>query len=241
MDQSWYPEFGDNWDDEIFRARILARMTKEMIVLDLGAGAGIVRQMDFRNHAARVCGVDPDPRVTGNQYLNDARIGPAEFIPWHDETFDLVYSDNVLEHLAEPEDVFCEIARVLKPGGWFLAKTPNKWHYMPLLARLTPHRFHRYYNRIRGRAEHDTFPTHYRANSRGDIRRCAAAGGLAVERLSLIEGRPEYLRVSPVSYVAGLAYERLVNSTELLAGLRIVLIAELRRSPSAASTGESRA
>jgi hypothetical protein len=31
-----------------------------------GAGAGIVQQMNFRGLAARVCGVDVDPRTVNN-------------------------------------------------------------------------------------------------------------------------------------------------------------------------------
>jgi SAM-dependent methyltransferase len=237
MDRRWYPAHADHWDDEIFRRRILERLQPGMDLLDLGAGAGIVQQMDFRGRAARICGLDPDVRVASNPFLHEARLGTAAAIPWGDRSFDLVFADNVLEHLPEPARAFAEIARVLKPGGWFLAKTPNRWHYMPLAARLTPHRFHRYFNRLRGRAEADTFPTRYRANTPRAIRRLAAGSGLTVERLDLIEGRPEYLRLSPLTYAIGLAYERLVNASSLLAGLRIVLIAELRRQASGPAAG----
>jgi len=34
--------------------------------LDLGAGAGIVSQMNFKGIASRVCGIDPDERVLSN-------------------------------------------------------------------------------------------------------------------------------------------------------------------------------
>ncbi len=100
---------------------------------------------------------------------------------------------------------------------------------MPLIARLTPHRFHRFYNRLRGRANEDTFPTKYRANSRGDIRRLAGFAGLQVGSMELIERRPEYLRMHPGTYLVGYAYERLVNSTAALGGLRILLMIELSK------------
>lgn len=229
MDDRFYPNHGKNWDDSLLRERIAERLTPESVVLDLGAGAGIVSQMNFGGLAARVCGVDLDPRVVENPFLDEGRVADGQSIPYPDATFDLVFADNVLEHLAEPENVFAEVARVLRPGGVFLFKTPNKWHYMPLIARLTPHSFHRWVNRRRGRAEEDTFPTLYRANSAGDVRRLAARTGFAVEAVELLEGRPEYLRIHPVSYVAGLVYERVVNGLPFLKGLRILLIGCLRK------------
>jgi len=230
LDARWYPGVRDNWDDQLLRDRVLARINPGSSVLDLGAGAGIVTQMNFRDHAARVCGVDLDPRVTENPYLHEAKVGTGERIPYGDGEFDVVFADNVLEHLQDPRQVFAEIARVLKPGGWFLAKTPNRWHYMPIIARLTPHWFHRAYNRRRGRAGEDTFPTVYRANSTGQLRALAAATGFEIERLELVESRPEYLRMNAATYWAGFCYERFVNSTAFLSGMRILLVAELRKA-----------
>jgi len=229
LDERWYPQYQNNWDDDLFRQVVLARIDTTSTVLDLGAGAGIVKQMNFLNMAKHVCGVDVDPRVLDNPHLHEAKIGSAEAIPYDDGKFDVVFADNVLEHLQNPSRVFSEIRRVLKPGGWFLVKTPNKWHYMPLTARLTPHVFHRFYNRMRGRPSVDTFPTRYRANTGRKICKLAKASQLTVERVSLTEGRPEYLRISPLTYVVGMAYERIVNASDNLAIFRILLIAELRR------------
>ena len=114
----------------------------------------------------------------------------------------LVFADNVLEHLPDPEAVMNEINRVLRPDGVFLAKTPNAWHYMPLIARLTPHSFHRFVNRLRGRAEVDTFPTKYRANSAPVIRRLATRTGFEPISIERVEGRPEYLRMTALTPLA---------------------------------------
>jgi len=230
IDQSWYSEFSKNWDDLLFRERILANIKPDAVVLDLGAGAGIVAQMNFKGLAKKVCGVDLDPRVVENLMLDEGRVSDAGEIPYGDALFDVVFSDNVFEHLDEPLAVYKEVARVLKPGGVFLFKTPNKWHYMPTIARMTPHGFHQFVNRLRGRAEVDTFPTRYRTNTKGDVQRLAAAAGFTVESVERIEGRPEYLRMTWPTYLVGFLYERIVNSTNFLAPFRILLVGTLRKA-----------
>lgn len=229
IDRRFYPGHRNNWDDWLFRERVLAHIMPGTVVLDLGAGAGIVEQMDFRHHGARICGVDLDPRVVDNPMLDEGRVADAGGIPYGDALFDVVFSDNVLEHLDAPLAVFMEVKRVLKPGGVFLFKTPNKFHYMPTIARVTPHAFHQLYNHLRGREAADTFPTRYRANTKRDVLRLAREAGLTVESVNRIEGRPEYLRISAPTYLLGLAYERTVNATPLLEPFRILLVGTLKK------------
>ena len=62
-------------------------------------------------------------------------LGPVEYAyhsmadlsRYDDETFDLVYSGQTIEHVTEEEcdDVLAETFRVLQPGGWFAVDTPN--------------------------------------------------------------------------------------------------------------------
>jgi len=224
IDRKFYPGFERNWDDRLFRERLLTVMGPTVRVLDVGAGAGIVQTMNFRGLAERVCGVDLDPRVTANPFLDEGLLADADRIPYPDDSFDIVFADNVMEHLDQPEKVFAEIARVLRPGGKLLFKTPNRNHYMPVIARMTPHRFHEWVNRLRGRDETDTFPTHYLCNSPTQVKRIAASAGLKVETVELIEGRPEYLRLFALTYFVGLAYERIVNALPFLARFRILMV-----------------
>ena len=229
IDDKYYSNFQSNWDDNIFRERILTRIDQSHEVLDMGAGAGIVAQMNFKGIASRVCGIDPDERVLTNPCLDEGKVAFVEDVPYPNESFDLIFADNVVEHLPEPEKVFSEVYRLLRPGGVFLAKTPNKYHYMPLIARFTPHRFHEWVNKWRGREGGDVFPTKYQANTEGDIRKLALSAGLKVNQIQHIEGRPEYLRMSFVTYIPGLLYERLVNSLSFLVRFRILLVIELQR------------
>lgn len=227
MDSRFYPTFDRNWDDLLFRKRILSVISTCSDVLDLGAGAGIVNSMNFKGKAKKVCGIDLDPRVESNPFLDEGIVVDAGEIPYPDHSFDVVFADNVMEHLEDPLRVFNEISRVLKPGGRLLFKTPNRNHYMPLVARLSPLSFHQWLNRKRGRLEEDTFPTMYRCNSKRQLLNIASQSGLEVESIDLVEGRPEYMRISGFTYIFGLFYERLVNSSAHFADFRILIVATL--------------
>ncbi|MGB2693909.1 MAG: methyltransferase domain-containing protein, partial [Dehalococcoidia bacterium] len=174
--------------------------------------------------ARRVVGVDVTDEPRGNPNVDDAAKGDLRALPLRDETFDLIVMSHVAEHLTEPEPVFSELARVLRPGGRLLLLTPNRWHYVAVGARLLPHRLHLAYNRWRGVDTRDIFPTAYRANTAGRLRALAQDAGLTVERLDRFETEPEYLAFHLAPYALGVAYERVVNRFDALARLRVNLL-----------------
>ena len=231
IDRVFYPNHGDQWDESLFREMILSRLEPEHKVLDLGAGRGRVAEMHFQGQCAFIAGVDPDAGVLSNPHVDEARQleAPDFKIPYDDETFDIVFSDSVLEHVTDPAGYFCEVSRVLKSGGRFLAKTPNKYHYVTTIARLTPHWFHEMVNNWRGREHEDTFPTVYLCNTRRQFRQYGTGNGLELEQFRTVEGRPEYLRSNCLTYLPGIAYERVVNSCSVLEPLRCVTLAEMRK------------
>ena len=75
MDERLYRDYRDNWDDWLFRDRILAELTPESVVLDLGAGAGIAT----RAHRDLITGALYRSRPTNrscSQVPDDPFIGP---------------------------------------------------------------------------------------------------------------------------------------------------------------------
>jgi len=239
IDDHFYSGMKETWNDENFRRRVLDHLTPDTRLLDLGAGAGIIPQMNFRGLAKSVTGLDPTERVKENPFLDESVVGFGESLPFPDCSFDIVISDNVLEHLEHPVRVFAEVRRVLAPGGVFLAKTPNRRHYMPFIARLTPHRFHRWYLRLLGVAGEDVFVTRYRVNTRRDLTRVAAQADLKLTHLEYLEGRPEYLRTTAATYFFGMLWERLVNAIPAMKSFRILLIVTLMKPASPPAAGES--
>ena len=70
LDDLFYPDVTNNWDDKLFRQKILNVIRPEHHVLDMGAGAGIVDDMNFIGRASSVTGIDLDERVTNNPFLS---------------------------------------------------------------------------------------------------------------------------------------------------------------------------
>ena len=153
---------------EVYEATIRRYLRPDVRVLDAGCGrGGALEQLVGAGH--RPFGLDPDflslvehrlslPRAAG--LLND--------LPFRSASFDLVISSWVLEHLAEPAAVMAEIARVLRPGGHFIALAPNAWHPIAWLNRLAARAGALQawlVPRLYGRSEADAFPVRYRANS----------------------------------------------------------------------------
>ncbi|WP_210589278.1 class I SAM-dependent methyltransferase [Streptomyces sp. GESEQ-35] len=85
-----------------------AQGIRPQAVLDVGGGTGtLLRRVGLRFPDAGLTGVDVSPH------------GPAERLPFEDETFDLVVSTVCCHHRRSPDKGLAEIGRVLRPGGRF--------------------------------------------------------------------------------------------------------------------------
>lgn len=225
----FYPAYKS--EDDVFREMLAECRVDGKVVLDAGCGCGRFEH-DLRFRARSVIGIDVTPEIADNRCVDHRVLGSLYRLPFADESFSLVLCKYVLEHLGDPEAAFGEVARVLEPGGSFLIHTPNRFHYVPTIARLLPHSMHEKINAARGRAESDTFPTVYRANSLGRIRRLARDAGLEVIELRTLESKPNYLVFSRLAYLAGVAYERIVNRFDMLSGLRVNIFGLMRKGES---------
>lgn len=167
-----------------FYCRVNALLSPAMTVMDFGAGRGAAAIEDpvmyrrrlqiLRGKVSEVIGVDIDAAVRGNPAVDRSIVvSGSEPLPLDDESVDLIVSDFCLEHVEDPHVVSGELGRVLKAGGWICARTPNRWGYISLSARLIPNRWHSVALRALqpGRQAMDVFPTHYRLNTVKDLRK----------------------------------------------------------------------
>jgi SAM-dependent methyltransferase len=153
------------------------------VVLDYGAGRGAFLEdpVPFRRDlrrlqgkCERIVGIDIDDAVLRNPALDEAHvICSGERLPLDDASIDLVVTDHTFEHVTDPEWVVWELDRVLRPGGWLCARTPNRWGYIGLGARAVPNKLHaRFLRRLQPtKRSEDTFPTAYRLNTPRALKR----------------------------------------------------------------------
>jgi SAM-dependent methyltransferase len=94
-------------------------------ILDVGCGEMPYYPV-FASVAGDYAGADmfPGPNV---RY-----VCPAEALDVPDESFDVVLSTQMLEHVRDPTKTLSEIGRVLRPGGIALVSTHGVWPYHPV-------------------------------------------------------------------------------------------------------------
>jgi SAM-dependent methyltransferase len=199
--------------EQYFEA-VTAQLSPEACVLDLGCGrGGLVEQLPPPR--PRLIGIDPDwhSLVEHRIAALPRAAAVSHALPLANNTVDLVVASWVLEHLDRPGAALNEIARVLRPDGSFVFITPNGRHPLTAANRLlgrTGRWQKRLVDRAYGRAEGDTFSTHYRANTPQTIAALAGAAGLRVVMLTCVPD-PSYLAFTPWLYrITAAVDERLV-------------------------------
>jgi len=98
-------------------------------LLDVGCGTGVVAitASSYVGASGKVIGVDPSPamiaiakkkKVPAKSCTPQWIVGTAEKLPIASNSVDIVTSQHVLQFTKDPGQVFQEISRVLKPGGY---------------------------------------------------------------------------------------------------------------------------
>ena len=127
--------------DSVGQVRSYARLDHRW-VLDVGGGPGYFAEA-FREAGARYTALDADlGEMSGRGHPEAGTVqGSGMQLPFADDSFDITYSSNVLEHVPDPWRMADEMVRVTRPGGLiFLSYTlwwgpwggheTSPWHYL---------------------------------------------------------------------------------------------------------------
>jgi len=161
-----------------FYQRVQALLRTGDVILDFGAGRGAAYYQDrssyrktlrdLRGGGRQIIGVDVDPVVTTNPWLNEAVVLDSRgTLPFKNVSFDLIVSDSTFEHILDATLAASELDRVLKPGGWICARTPNRHGYVAMANRVIPSKIgkHLVCSAQSSREAQDVFPAYYRMNT----------------------------------------------------------------------------
>lgn len=106
---------------------LLSLQTK---ILEIGSGKGRLLNHFFRlGYDIRGVELNQDYIAASRVLFGELPVSAAESekLPAADGSLDIVMSFDVLEHIPDSDAHLREVNRVLKPGGYYLLQTPNKW------------------------------------------------------------------------------------------------------------------
>lgn len=205
----WYPNFRNA--GEQYHDLIAAVVSQDTTLIDIGCGRMSLAETAIRI-ARRSVGVDLSlSDLQQNMTVSQRVLADAGHLPFATASFDVLVSQWTIEHLPDPQPVFDEMSRVVRPGSPLILFTTNAHHYIPLVSRLIPDSIQRFL--IQGllqRPDHESHPTFYRANTRRTITTLAHRAGLQLHTCVYV-GNPFYLAFSPLLFRLALIYEKITD------------------------------
>ncbi len=99
-------------------------------ILEFGAGLGMYAAQFRARFAATVDAFDIETErvVTMRAEVPRAVLAAGEALPYPAGTFDIVFSNEVIEHVRDDQAAAREMVRVARPGGYILLFCPNRWY-----------------------------------------------------------------------------------------------------------------
>ncbi len=190
-----YRALNPGWQSsgDVYERVVRDSISPQTRLLDLGGGRGGLIEL-IHLHVGLAAALDPNLESLRDHRAPAARraCGFADSLPFPANSFDVAIASWLLEHLANPEAVFAEAHRVLrspdpeseKSGGRFIFLTPNALHLLLItnyFSRFFPALQRLLVPRLYARAEADTFPVQYQANTANRLTRLCKRVGFKLE------------------------------------------------------------
>lgn len=162
----------------------ISRLPPRGKLLELGAGDGW-QAYALQQRGFDVTAIDVETVRPGTFQYFPVSLYDGRTLPFPDDSFDAIYSSNVLEHVADFAQIQSELARVLRPGGTAIHCVPSAvWRFWTTLGH--PLYAARLAWRLKGAGGNHTNPNNRSPGAGKSIR---DATPLALLRMGLISPR----------------------------------------------------
>ena len=181
-------------------------------VLDAGCGRRS-RLSDYREQIAQLVGVDIDGSACAeNRALESIVVADlCGRLPFATASFDVVYTNFVIEHLDAPAVAFAEWRRLLRRGGALILLTSNRASPAVAIGELVPRTARLKLKRAgAGVADEDVIPTQYRANTPWRLHKLLVRAGFAPVDVEYVATLHRYLTRAPTLALALRGVEQLL-------------------------------
>lgn len=164
------------WFDQVLE---IAERSNTVLEIGVGDGRMIRLLRQSKNINGKFFSVDLTHLL--KQAHGHRSIGDTRFLPFCDNTFDLVYSLGVVEHFPQTQKAVLEHARVAKPGGYVFMTTPK-------LGLATPLKYALYL--LKGEHKQGTFEIVRGRNLKlSTVREYCSAANLKIIKLAASSGK----------------------------------------------------
>ena len=122
-----------NFESNLFFLEKVKILAKHKNILEIGSGKGHLLK-HLMDNGYKITGTEANDefiRYAKENYNIDLIKETTAKLNFEDDSFEVVLSFDVLEHIPEVDDHVTEMARVLNGGGVYLLSTPNKWTNIP--------------------------------------------------------------------------------------------------------------
>lgn len=176
--KGWGPRIRKEYNyctpEDYYQASIVSILKKNDKWLDIGSGRDIFPSNKrlakiLTSRAKETVGVDPSPNVNDNELLDRAYLGFTDKVE-EENYYNLITLRMVAEHVADPDELVRQIARVSASGAHVIIYTIFKWSPISLITKFTPFWVHHAPKRFFwGVEERDTFPVEYKMNTKPEL------------------------------------------------------------------------
>ena len=111
----------------LVRQHVPLQGPKGSTILDVGCGLGMYTQA-FGRYSAQVFGTELEHKraVQARDRATGVVQAVGEQLPFRSHTFDVVFNNEVIEHVTDDRQTVREMVRVTRPGGYVVTFCPNR-------------------------------------------------------------------------------------------------------------------